>query len=98
MDFHPYMKNSWNPMPMSSKWQRRFYRVDKEKVMMMSSRKPTGPDARENEETGIGVAVPVDLQIELAENRRSLAEFRYEMNVRMGSAWNVREHGNSAYE
>lgn len=35
------------------------------------------------------VAVPVDLQIELAENRRSLAEARYEISVRKGRAWGV---------
>ena len=38
------------------------------------------------------VAVPVELQIELAENRKKLAATRYELNVRKGRSWDV--HGN----
>ncbi len=35
------------------------------------------------------VAVPVDVQVHLAEIRRELAEVRYELSVRRGSAWDV---------
>jgi len=35
------------------------------------------------------VAVPVDVQILLAESRRILAETRYELNVRRGRGWVV---------
>ena len=34
------------------------------------------------------VSVPVEVQIELAENRRLLAEARYELSVRRGQCWN----------
>lgn len=37
------------------------------------------------------VAVPVDVQISLAENRRILAETRYELNVQRGRGWVVSE-------
>ena len=35
------------------------------------------------------VAVPVELQIELAGNRQKLAATRYELNVRKGRSWDV---------
>lgn len=35
------------------------------------------------------VAVPVDVQVHLAESRRALAEVRYELSVRRGLGWNV---------
>ena len=33
------------------------------------------------------VAVPVEVQIQLAETRRELAEARYEISVRKGRSW-----------
>ena len=33
------------------------------------------------------IAVPVDVQVHLAENRRALAEARYELSVRRGRSW-----------
>ena len=35
------------------------------------------------------VAVPVEVQIQLAETRRELAEARYEISVRKGRSWAV---------
>ena len=37
----------------------------------------------------VNVAVPVDLQIKLAKNRRELAAARYDLSVRKGRSWNV---------
>ncbi len=57
--------------------------------MMQSNDTQDAPSTQENEVQGSGVAVPIDLQVELAENRRSLAETRYQISVRKGSAWDV---------
>ena len=38
---------------------------------------------------GVNVAVPVELQIKLAKNRRDLAAARYDLSVRKGRSWNV---------
>ena len=35
------------------------------------------------------ITVPVDVQINLAENRRLMAETRYEINIRRGRGWLV---------
>ena len=35
------------------------------------------------------IAIPVELQIELAETRRSLAELRYDLSIRRGRSWDV---------
>ena len=57
----------------------------------LSPEEPNILDVHEKESKGSGVAVPVDVQIELARNRLSLAEFQYEMSVRKGHAWDVSE-------
>ena len=44
------------------------------------------------------VAVPVEVQVHLAENRRALAEARYDLSVRRGRGWNVpREDNNESH-
>lgn len=53
---------------------------------MMAQPKKREKDAKIQEHN---VAVPVELQIELAENRRRLTEARYELSVRRGRSWNV---------
>ena len=52
--------------------------------MMQSSKALANSEQREREARESKVALPVDLQIELAENRRSLAQVRYEISVRKG--------------
>ncbi len=39
-------------------------------------------------------AVPLDVQLDLAENRKMLAEFRYELMIRRGRGWDVCIHEN----
>ena len=55
--------------------------------MMQSSKAHANSEQKEREARESKVALPVDLQIELAENRRSLAQGRYEISVRKGRAW-----------
>ena len=57
--------------------------------MMQASKTHANPELKEQEAKENKVALPVDLQIELAENRRSLAEARYEISVRKGRAWGI---------
>ena len=51
----------------------------------------TQPNKFETESRAQGhhTAVPVDLQIKLAKNRRALAEARYDLSVRKGRSWDV---------
>ena len=49
---------------------------------------PTKADSKARVQE-ITVAVPVDLQIKLAKNRRELAAARYDLSVRKGRSWNV---------
>ena len=58
-------------------------------AMMQGNEAHAIPDVQEPEAQESGIAVPVDLQVELAMNRRSLAEARYEISVRKGAAWDV---------
>ena len=52
--------------------------------MAQSNRADPGTETK-----GVNVAVPVDLQIQLAKNRRDLAAARYDLSVRKGRSWNV---------
>ena len=51
--------------------------------MAQSNRADSGTKTK-----GANVAVPVDLQIKLAKNRRDLAAARYDLSVRKGRSWN----------
>ena len=63
--------------------------MGKESNMAQLNKEHENPKQQEHGENESRIAVPVDLQIELAENRRSLAKARYEISVRKGSAWDT---------
>ena len=52
--------------------------------MQMANEPERDPDLNLEERR---IAVPVDVQVHLAENRRALAEARYELSVRRGRSW-----------
>ena len=55
-----------------------------EEIMTQSNKSEAEPNMQDTR-----IAVPVDVQIQLAKNRIALAETRYELSVRRGRRWNV---------
>ena len=52
---------------------------------------PNKPE-REPKSQNHNIAVPADLQVQIAKVRQSLAQTRYDLSVRKGKSWNV-PHG-----